>query len=42
MSIEGWAMLWTSLLWIGAGAFGLLAVYIGIQYIRGQRNGRST
>jgi len=31
MSIEGWIALWSALLWLSAGAFGLVGVYVAIR-----------
>ena len=33
--MEFWTGVWTSLLWLSAGAFGLLAVYILVGAIKG-------
>jgi hypothetical protein len=33
MSIEGWITLWSALLWLSAGAFGLVTVYVAIRTV---------
>ena len=33
MSIEGWITLWSVLLWLSAGAFGLVTVYVAIRTV---------
>lgn len=33
MSIEGWITLWSALLWLSAGAFALVGVYVAIRTV---------
>jgi len=33
MSIEGWIALWSALLWLSAGAFGLVTLYVAIRTV---------
>ncbi len=33
MSIDGWITLWSALLWLSAGAFGLVTVYVAIRTV---------
>ena len=33
MSIEGWITLWSALLWLSAGAFGLVTLYVAIRTV---------
>ena len=40
MSIDGWVSLWTVLLWLSAGAFGLVTIYVLYGLIRGLRRSR--
>ena len=33
MSIEGWITLWNALLWLSAGAFGLVTLFVAIRTV---------
>lgn len=33
MSIEGWITLWSVLLWLSAGAFGLVTLYVAVRTV---------
>ena len=37
MSIDGWVALWTILLWMSAGAFGLVTIYVLSGFVRNLR-----
>ena len=34
MSIDSWVSLWSVLLWLSAGAFGLVTIYVLVGFIR--------
>lgn len=34
MTLEGWVALWTVLLWVSAGAFGLVTIYVSWGFVR--------
>ena len=34
MTIDAWMTLWSTLLWISVGAFGVVTVYVAIGYAR--------
>jgi hypothetical protein len=34
MTIDGWIVLWSALLWMSAGAFGLVTVFVALRYGR--------
>ncbi len=34
MTLEGWIELWSLLLWISAGAFALVTVFVALRYGR--------
>ena len=33
MSIEGWITLWSALLWLSAGTFGLVTLFVAIRTV---------
>lgn len=35
MTLESWVVLWSMLLWVSAGAFALVTVYVFVRYARG-------
>jgi len=34
MSVDDWVTLWTVLLWVSAGAFGLVTIYVLCGFVR--------
>ena len=40
MTLDGWVTLWTVLLWVSAGAFGLVTIYVLYGFVRRLSNFR--
>lgn len=34
MTLDGWITLWSMLLWVSAGAFALVTVFVAVRYAR--------
>ena len=34
MTLEGWIMLWSMLLWVSAGAFAFVTAFVFVRYAR--------